>query len=143
MASPIFDSFCAALPLGPCFVELLHNPDRQGNPDVLPALDKRLIDEVLDNLGALSGKALAARSHRNYYEWRIMREGMRHNQVKDQGKCMEISVALIRMLPQIKIRGAYIGNPMASVSSSPEWFSIPKSKFAVPRITQWSSAQTG
>ncbi len=31
--NPIFNSLCAALPLGPCFIDLLHKPERRGNPD--------------------------------------------------------------------------------------------------------------
>lgn len=58
----------------------------------------------------MSGRALAARSHRNYYEWRIMREGMRDNQVFEHGKYVEIPLTLIKSLPEIKRAGAYIGN---------------------------------
>ena len=108
--NPIFDSFCAALPLGPCFIELLHKPERRGNPDALSITDKQLIDEVLQKLGAMSGCALAARSHRNYYEWKIMREGMHANQVKQNGQYVEIPVSLIRSLPEIRQAGANIGN---------------------------------
>ncbi|GEM_PF-6322047 len=110
--NPIFESVCAALPLGPCFLELLRDPNRRGNPDALSLEEKQLIDEVLQKLGAMSGRALAARSHRNYYEWRVMREGMNPNQVKSCGKYREISVALIRMLPDIQRRGANVGNPI-------------------------------
>lgn len=58
----------------------------------------------------MSGKALAARSHKNHYEWRIMREGMHENQVKACGKYREIPVSLIRMLPEIQGRGSNVGN---------------------------------
>lgn len=110
--NPIFDSVCAALPLGPCFLDLLHSPEQRGNPDALSLEETQLIDEVLQKLGAMSGRALAARSHRNYYEWRVMREGMHENQVKSCGKYREIPVSLIRMLPDIQRRGANVGNPI-------------------------------
>lgn len=108
--NPIFDAVCAALPLGPCFLELLHNPERRGNPDELSPETKQLIDEVLQKLGAMSGRALAARSHRNYYEWKIMRSGMHANQVKQNGQYVEIPVSLIRSLPDVQRAGAYVGN---------------------------------
>lgn len=106
---PDFTDFCAALPLGPCFVELLRQPDHDGNPNVFPLEAVARCQMVLEKLGAMSGKALAARSHRNYYEWRIRREGMNPNQVKSCGQYREISVSLIRMLPQIQRQGANIG----------------------------------
>jgi uncharacterized phage-associated protein len=107
---PMFDAFCAALPLGPVFIPLLHNPEREGNPESLPPEDRAIVDAVLDSLGAMSGKALAARSHKNYYEWRIMREGMHDGQIKSCGKYREISMSLIRMLPEIQKRRSNIGN---------------------------------
>jgi uncharacterized phage-associated protein len=107
---PIFDAFCAALPLGPVFIPLLHNPEQEGNPNSLSSDEQAIVDTVLGSLGAMSGRALAARSHRNYYEWRIMREGMHENQVKSCGQYREIRVSLIRMLPEIQRRGSNIGN---------------------------------
>lgn len=44
---PIFTAFCAAMPLGPVFVELLKYPARKGNRDDLSAEDKAIIDAVL------------------------------------------------------------------------------------------------
>jgi hypothetical protein len=107
---PIFEAFCAALPLGPVFIPLLHKPEHDGNADNLTPEERAIVDTVLDVLGAMSGKALAARSHKNYYEWRIMREGMHENQVKSCGKYREIRVSLIRMLPDIQRRGSNVGN---------------------------------
>jgi uncharacterized phage-associated protein len=109
---PDFTDLCAALPLGPCFVELLEKPDRTGNPTVFSSDAIARCQTVLEKLGAMSGKALAARSHKNYYEWRIRREGMKPSQVKSCGQYREISVSLIRMLPQIQRQGAYIGDPL-------------------------------
>src|ERR1700756_456899 len=80
---PIFDAFCAALPLGPVFIPLLNNPEHRGKADNLSPEEQAIVDTVLDSLGAMSGKTLAARSHRNYYEWRIMREGMHTNRAHD------------------------------------------------------------
>lgn len=107
--TPMFDSFCAAFPLGPVFVELLNHPERKGDPDAIASADKQLIDTVLERLGALSGRALAARSHKSYYEWFVTREGMRDNQVFDQGQYREIPVSLIKMLPEIRNQGPRIG----------------------------------
>jgi hypothetical protein len=109
---PDFTDFCAALPLGPCFVALLENPDRIGNPSVFSAGAVSRCRTVLEKLGAMSGRALAARSHRNYYEWRIMRQGMRHSQVKMNGQYQEIPVSLIRRLPEIQRHGCAIGFPL-------------------------------
>src|SRR5579862_5614649 len=99
---PIFDAFCAALPLGPVFIPLLSNPEHRGKADNLLPEERAIVDTVLDSLGAMSGKTLAARSHRNYYEWRIMREGMHANQVKMNGQYVEIPISLIKSLPEIK-----------------------------------------
>jgi len=109
---PIVDAFVAALPLGPCFVSLLEHPNRTGDPNALSADEKRMTDEVLQKLGAMSGRALAARSHRNYYEWRMMREGMHDNQVKSCGHYREIKVSTIRLLPQIQKQGSNVGYPL-------------------------------
>jgi hypothetical protein len=108
---PDFTAFCAALPLGPCFIELLEHPERRGDPNAFSPEAVDRFRAVLDKLGAMSGKALAARSHRNYYEWRTMREGMRNNQVKLNGKCQEIPVSLIRRLPEIQRHGGTVGLP--------------------------------
>ncbi len=109
---PDFAGFCAALPLGPCFIELLENDARQGDPNAFSAEAIARCHTVLDKLGAMSGKTLAARSHRNYYEWRIMREGMRSNQVRLDGRYVEIPIALITRLPRIQEQGANIGFPL-------------------------------
>lgn len=74
--------------------------------------EKRMTDEVLEKLGAMSGRALAARSHTNYYEWRMMREGMNPNQVKSCGQYREIKVSTIRLLPQIQRQGSNVGYPL-------------------------------
>jgi uncharacterized phage-associated protein len=71
-----------------------------------------MTDEVLEKLGAMSGRALAARSHTNYYEWRMMREGMNPNQVKSCGQYREIKVSTIRLLPQIQRQGSNVGYPL-------------------------------
>jgi len=106
----IVDSLVAALPLGPCFIELLENPDRKGDSDAFSAEAKELIHAVLDKLGAMSGRALAARSHRNYYEWLVMREGMHSNEVKLNGQYVEIPISSIRSLPTIRRARASVGN---------------------------------
>jgi len=109
---PIVDSLVAALPLGPCFVELLENPDRKDDPDAFSAEARALIHTVLDKLGAMSGRALAARSHKNYYEWRMMREGMRPNQVKQNGQYVVIPLSMIHSLPYVERAGADVGYPL-------------------------------
>jgi len=66
-----FDSPCFADKLGPVFPDLGKN--RKGNPANLDARQKWLCDAVLKEIGHLSGKALADRSHKLYPEWQLAR----------------------------------------------------------------------
>jgi uncharacterized phage-associated protein len=107
--TPDFEDTCAAFPLGPVFLGLLNHPDRVGDPTAFSVEAVARCHRVLSKLGAMSGRALAARSHKSYYEWRIMREGMRPNQVKQNGQYVEIPVSMIHSLPHVQRAGANVG----------------------------------
>jgi len=115
--APDFSATCAALPLGPVFLGLLNRPDLVGDPTAFSAEAIARCQTVLNKLGAMSGRTLAARSHKNYYEWQIMREGMHPNQVKRDGRYVEIPVSLIREKPPTKLET----NIVKAVSSEPKW----------------------
>jgi len=118
---PFFDSPCYAFPLGPLFLELHGNYGHNGNPAALTEYERAIVDDVLEKLGAMSGKALAARSHVNYYEWRVMREGMRPDQTRVNGEFVEIPVSLIRGLPISSGRVPLSGTKSDCRKTSSHW----------------------
>ena len=78
---PAFDCPCEAWPMGPVFTTLYNNPNVLGNPDALSANDVAIVDWVAQVLGATSGRALAARSHAKYPEWRIARKNRKDRSI--------------------------------------------------------------
>jgi uncharacterized phage-associated protein len=83
-----------AWPLGPVFVDLWKHPDRDGDPNNIPAPVRAVCATVAEQMGGVPGTKLAASSHRRYPEWRIAREGLRESQC---GK-HEITREMIRSL---------------------------------------------
>jgi hypothetical protein len=66
-----------AWPLGPVFVNVWKRPTAQGNALILTPSDHALSDEVFQQLGSMSGRALAAHAHEKYVEWGFARLGLK------------------------------------------------------------------
>jgi uncharacterized phage-associated protein len=71
-----FDGRVLAWPLGPVFEDLWDHPDRDGDPNNIPAEVREIDITVAARLGGVPGEKLAASSHRRYPEWRIARKGL-------------------------------------------------------------------
>ena len=99
----VFDGRVVAWPLGPVFEDLWRYPERNGDPNNIPA-DVREIDiTVAARLGGVPGKKLAASSHRRYPEWGMARKGLSLKKCGDH----EITRELIRSVTydQLRVEG--------------------------------------
>ena len=98
---PPFVGTVVAWPLGPVFLDVWKHPNAQGNPLLLTTEDRDLADSVISQTNAMSGKALANRSH-DYLEWGFKRLGMKPTEngsrqitpklVKTLAPCERISI---------------------------------------------------
>lgn len=71
-----FTGTIVAWPLGPVFLDIWQQPHVQGSPSLLTPADRALADEAISQIGSMSGKALADRSHDKYVEWGFKRLGL-------------------------------------------------------------------
>jgi len=95
-----FAGTVVAWPLGPVFLEVWKQPNAEGFPAMLTASDRALAETVIQQLGAMSGRALAERSHRLYLEWKVARLGLRPTECGNS-----------RLTPEIISKVAACGSP--------------------------------